>query len=59
GYACPVVLAAGAFTQGYSIELSADAPCIEPFTVYMQGGLTYESGKIGIAYALSEVLKLK
>lgn len=59
GYACPVVMAAGAFTQGSSIELSADAPCIEPFTVYMQGGLTYESGKIGIESALSEIMKLK
>ena len=51
GYAVPVVMAAGAFTQGSSIELSADAPCVEPFTVYLQGGLTYESGKIGILYA--------
>lgn len=51
GYAVPVVMAAGAFTQGSSIELSADAPCTEPFTVYLQGGLTYESGKIGILYA--------
>ncbi len=52
GYAVPVVMAAGAFTQGSSIELSADAPCVEPYTVYLQGGLTYESGKIGIMYAL-------
>jgi cystathionine beta-lyase family protein involved in aluminum resistance len=59
GYACPVVMAAGAFTQGSSIELSADAPCVEPYTVYMQGGLTYESGKIGITFALSELLKEK
>lgn len=51
GYAVDVIMAAGAFTQGSSIELSADAPCTEPFTVYLQGGLTYESGKIGILYA--------
>ena len=51
GYAVPVVMAAGAFTQGSSIELSADAPCVAPYTVYLQGGLTYESGKIGILYA--------
>lgn len=52
GYAVDVIMAAGAFTQGSSIELSADAPCTEPFTVYLQGGLTYESGKIGILYAV-------
>ncbi len=52
GYAVPVIMAAGAFTQGSSIELSADAPCVAPYTVYMQGGLTYESGKIGILEAL-------
>ncbi len=52
GYAVPVVMAAGAFTQGSSIELSADAPCKEPYTVYLQGGLTYESGKIGIMFAV-------
>lgn len=51
GYAVDVIMAAGAFTQGSSIELSADAPCTEPYTVYLQGGLTYESGKIGILYA--------
>ncbi len=56
GYAVPVVMAAGAFTQGSSIELSADAPCVEPYTVYMQGGLTYESGKIGVMFALQRTL---
>lgn len=55
GYAVPVVMAAGAFTQGSSIELSADAPCVAPYTVYMQGGLTYESGKIGVTFALEEI----
>lgn len=51
GYSDEVVMAAGTFTQGASIELSADAPIREPFTVYMQGGLTYESGKYGILSA--------
>ena len=51
GYAVPVVMAAGTFTQGASIELSADAPCVPPYTVYLQGGLTYESGKLGILSA--------
>ncbi len=52
GYDCPVVMAAGTFIQGSSIELSADAPMREPYTVYIQGGLTYESGKAGILNAL-------
>ncbi len=51
GYDCEVVMAAGAFIQGSSIELSADAPMREPYIVYMQGGLTYESGKLGILLA--------
>jgi len=50
-------MAAGAFTQGASIELSADAPIREPFRVFMQGGLTYESAKIGIWYAAEEILR--
>ena len=57
GYQDPVIMAAGAFTQGSSIELSADAPMREPFTVYFQGGLTYESAKIGIISAANEVYK--
>lgn len=57
GYAVPVIMAAGAFTQGSSIELSADGPCIAPYTVYMQGGLTYESGKIGVIFALRRILE--
>lgn len=56
GYNDSVVMAAGAFTQGSSIELSADAPLREPFLVYMQGGLTYESGKFGILTAVAEML---
>ena len=56
GYECPVIMAAGAFIQGSSIELSADGPIREPYTVYMQGGLTYESGKLGIMMAVSAML---
>lgn len=56
GYDVPVIMAAGAFIQGASIELSADAPMREPYTVYMQGGLTYESGKMGILLAVQELL---
>ncbi len=56
GYDVPVIMAAGAFIQGASIELSADAPMREPYTVYMQGGLTYESGKMGILLATQELL---
>ena len=56
GYDCPVIMAAGAFIQGSSIELSADGPIREPYTVYMQGGLTYESGKLGIMMAVSAML---
>ena len=56
GYDCPVIMAAGAFVQGSSIELSADGPIREPYTVYMQGGLTYESGKLGIMMAVSAML---
>jgi len=57
GYNCQVVMAAGAFVQGSSIELSADAPMREPYIAYMQGGLTYESGKLGIMLAANELLE--
>ena len=56
GYDCQVIMAAGAFIQGASIELSADAPMREPYTVYLQGGLTYESGKLGVLLAVQELL---
>ena len=56
GYDCKVIMAAGAFIQGASIELSADAPMREPFTVYLQGGLTYESGRLGVLLAVQELL---
>lgn len=51
GYDCQVIMAVGAFVQGASIELSADAPMREPFLVYLQGGLTYETGRAGILRA--------
>ncbi len=57
GYDCQVIMAAGAFTQGASIELSCDAPMRKPYTAYMQGGLTYESGKAGILLAVEELLR--
>ncbi len=59
GYADQVIMAAGAFTQGSSIELSADGPLRAPYTAFFQGGLTYESGKIGILSAAEEMLATK
>ena len=59
GYTDKVIMAAGAFTQGSSIELSCDGPLREPYTAYLQGGLTYESGKIGVLSAAEEALKIK
>ena len=56
GYDDPVIMAAGSFIQGSSIELSADGPVRPPYNVYMQGGLTYESGKLGIMMAVEELL---
>ena len=58
GYSDQVIMAAGAFTQGSSIEISADGPLREPYTAFFQGGLTYESGKIGIMYAAEEMLSV-
>lgn len=55
GYDDPIVMAAGTFVQGASIELSADAPVKPPYTVYAQGGLTYAHMKLGLMYALSEM----
>lgn len=57
GYSDEVIMAAGAFVQGSSIELSCDGPLREPYTVYLQGGLTYESGKYGILKAAAAVGK--
>lgn len=58
GYNDPVIMAAGTFTQGSSIELSADGPIKPPYTAFFQGGLTYESGKIGILTAAETILLL-
>lgn len=58
GYQDQVIMAAGAFIQGASIELSADAPLREPYIAYMQGGLTYESAKLGITVAVDNVIKV-
>ena len=56
GYDNKVIMAAGTFTQGSTIELSCDGPIREPFIAYMQGGLTYEYGKLGILRAISDML---
>ncbi|OAA94985.1 aminotransferase class I/II-fold pyridoxal phosphate-dependent enzyme [Clostridium coskatii] len=56
GYSDQVIMAAGAFIQGASIELSADAPIREPYIGYLQGGLTFDHAKIGILIALSNIL---
>lgn len=55
GYDSPVIMAAGAFVQGSSIELSADAPIKSPYIAYMQGGLVYEHVKLGIMIALKNM----
>ncbi len=57
GYTSEVIMAAGAFTQGSSIELSADGPLRPPYTAFFQGGLTYESGKLAVMAAADEVLR--
>ena len=55
GYDNQVIMAAGAFTQGSSIELSCDGPIRKPYIAYQQGGLTYEYGKIGLISAIKEL----
>ena len=57
GYDCKVIMAAGAFTLGASIELSADAPLREPYAAWMQGGLNYHSGKLGAMLAAQSMLE--
>ena len=57
GYDCPVIMAAGAFVQGSSIELSADAPIKPPYSVYMQGGLSWHHGKIGVMIGLQTMVE--
>lgn len=56
GYTYKEIMAGGSFTPGSTIELSCDGPICEPFTAYMQGGLTYEYGKIGIMMAIENML---
>lgn len=56
GYTSEVIMAAGAFNQGSSIELSADGPIREPYIAYLQGGLTFDHGKTGVMIALSNIL---
>ena len=57
GYDCKVIMAAGAFTRGASIELSADAPLREPYAAWMQGGLNYHSGRLGAMLAAQSMLE--
>ena len=57
GYEDKIIMASGAFTQGSSIELSCDGPIRPPYIAYMQGGLTYEYGKIGVMKAISNIIE--
>ena len=57
GYHSDVIMAAGAFIQGSSIELSADGPIEEPYAVYFQGGLTWEHAKLGILMSLEKCVE--
>ena len=57
GYSDQVVMAAGTFVSGASIELSADAPMRAPYICYLQGGLTYAHGRIALAMALERMVK--
>ena len=57
GYTDKVIMAAGAFTMGSSIELSCDAPIREPYVAFQQGGLTYEYGKLGVLKAVQNIIK--
>ncbi len=57
GYDCDVIMAAGAFISGSSIELSADGPVKEPYAIYFQGGLTYAHAKLGIVYSLQKIVE--
>ena len=59
GYPHKEVMAGGSFTPGATIELSCDGPLCEPYTAYMQGGLTYEYGKLGIMIAIENMIKNK
>ena len=57
GYDDKIIMAAGGFVQGSTIELSCDGPLIEPYVAYQQGGLTYEYGKLGVMKAITEIVR--
>lgn len=57
GYDSEVIMAAGAFTMGASIEISADAPLREPYAVWLQGGVTYNTGKIAVLTAAQRMFE--
>ncbi|HBL41441.1 MAG TPA: hypothetical protein DDY98_07735, partial [Ruminococcaceae bacterium] len=57
GYDSQVIMSAGAFTGGSSIELSSDAPLREPFAVWMQGSMNFDSGKVGVLLAAREIVR--
>lgn len=56
GYDDQIIMASGSFTQGSSIELSCDGPIRKPYIAFLQGGLTYEYGKIGVLKAVEELM---
>jgi cystathionine beta-lyase family protein involved in aluminum resistance len=56
GYEDDVIMAAGTFIQGASIELSADAPIREPYTAFLQGGLVYEHSKLALSLILNRIM---
>ena len=57
GYDNEIIMASGSFTQGSSIEISCDGPLRSPYIAYLQGGLTYEYGKIAVLKALYNIIK--
>ena len=57
GYDCDVIMASGSFTLGSSIELSADAPLREPFAAWMQGGVNFNSGRLGAILAAQSMVE--
>ena len=56
GYPHKEIMADGSFTPGSTIELSCDGPLVEPYKAYMQGGITYEYGKLGIMIAIQNMI---
>lgn len=58
GYGDKIIMASGSFVQGSSIELSCDGPIKEPYTAFLQGGLTYEYGKLGVLKAIQNIMKV-